>query len=167
MDISLAESLLGYIFNDKSLLIAAFIPLEHKVMDKEDKPPIYTKKKLALLGDAVLELLTTIFLIERGSLSNTVMTDMRTAIVCNKHLAYIYNSSCVNKIRNMTPLYYQNPTSRVRGNYVEGVLGAIFVDGGYQAASNFATNIIFDGLTQDMQTGQTVFIREFIERYTG
>jgi ribonuclease III len=140
---------------------------EQKVIDIEDKPQKYTKPKLAFLGDNVLELIVTQYLLDSGELTPHEINNLRATIVCNNHLSHIFHNSYISTLRNEICNYFENLTPKICGNYVEGVIGAIFVDGGYEAAKQFVERVILNQLSIVQSEYDKLEIQEFIDQYSG
>lgn len=126
------EEKLGYVFNDKNLIKLA---LTHSSYANEHN--IECNERLEFLGDAVLELAMSRKLYDTIDLDEGVLTKMRAKAVCESALD-LYAS----KIDLSSYLYLGKGEEATGGrtrpaiiaDATEAVLGAIYLDGGFEAA---------------------------------
>ena len=135
------KSTLGYDFNDNSLLDLA---LTHRSHSKD------SNERLEFLGDAVLDLILsdTLYrgysLMDEGNLSR-----MRASIVNEKSLSLVASQLLINEhlilgTGEMTSGGSQRDS--ILANTLEAILGAIFVDGGYDSVENIVLKIFKDNI---------------------
>jgi dsRNA-specific ribonuclease len=167
MDISRAENLIGQLFNDKSLLVAAFVTREGKVVDEKDNPPKYTKQVLAMLGDKWLMAFTTDYLIDNYTLRPDLIHDLRDAVVCNKHLEQVYYNSGIADVQKLFVKCELVLSPKVCGNYVEAVIGALYKDRGCDTVLQFLNINVFGNLDFESCGDQEIGMRNFIKRHRG
>jgi ribonuclease-3 len=142
-------------FKDANMLDAAFVHKsylnEHKDKKKEHN------ERLEFLGDAVLELVVTDFLYKNfPAKGEGVLTNWRAALVKGRHLAEI----AVNLDLGVY-LYLSRGEERSGGrkkNYIlantlEALIGAIYLDKGYQAAHDFISDFILNKLGSILEKG--------------
>ena len=126
------EEKLGYVFKDKNLIKLA---LTHSSYANEHN--IECNERLEFLGDAVLELAMSRKLYDTIDLDEGVLTKMRAKAVCEGALD-LYAS----KIDLSSYLYLGKGEEATGGrtrpaiiaDATEAVLGAIYLDGGFEAA---------------------------------
>ncbi|MFC1600171.1 ribonuclease III [Patescibacteria group bacterium] len=138
------EKFIGITFKDKDLLDHAFIHKsfmnEYKGDDKTDN------ERLEFLGDAVLELTVTEHLFKAYPKNNEgELTNWRSALVKGKHLAevatdlklgsYLYLSKGEEKSGGRKKNY-------ILANTVEALIGAMYLDQGYQCTHDFIHKFI-------------------------
>ena len=145
------EQKLKYIFNNHDLLKMA---LTHKSYAYEHEGPNYDKynERIEFLGDAILEhIISDLLFAHVPELAEGEMTKKRAAIVCEASLSqalkrvggheYIYLGKCE-----------QNSNGKMKDAIVadafEAVLGAIYLDGGYE----IARDICLELLDQEIKT---------------
>ena len=145
MDLSELEKKIKIQFNDRNLLQSS---LTHRsYLNENRKWPLAHNERLEFLGDAVLELVVTEFLYKkypekpegeltafRAALVNTVsIADAATQLGMNEYLLLSRGES--------------KDTGRARGiilaNAFEAVIGAIYLDQGYDAARDFIDAQLF------------------------
>ncbi len=152
------EQTIGTHFNNYQILDTAFV---HKSFVNENKGKnIEHNERLEFLGDAVLELAATRHLFQKyPDQDEGTMTTFRSALVQGKHLAEI---SIELKIGDY--LYLSNGEERSGGrtkNYIlanalEALIGAIYLDQGYDAAEQFIEKFILTRLDEIISAGSHI-----------
>jgi len=134
------EEINGYVFRDPNLFLSA---LTHSSFVNERRPDIFANnERLEFLGDAVLELVVSrhIF-VEYPQLSEGEMTKLRASVVCEPSLAEAAKNLGLGAMMRMGRGEEQIG-GRGRGSILsdcfEAVTAAVFLDGGFDAASAFA-----------------------------
>jgi ribonuclease-3 len=129
---------LGYFFQDLRLLRLA---LTHPSVAHEQGSPVQTNQRLEFLGDAVLQLVLTRELYERyPDLGEGPLTKARARLVNRSSLALRGSELGLGKnllLSRGEELNGGRERTSALADTVEAVLGAIFLDGGWQAASDF------------------------------
>lgn len=149
-----AKNVLGVEFQDISLLITAFTHRsyvnEHKKTVKEHN------ERLEFLGDAVLELVVTEFLYKNYTDPEGILTNWRSALVRTESIS----AAAANN--NFEPLLRlsrgeKRGTDRARAqilaNCYEAVIGAIYLDQGYDAAKQLIEKTLLTTFEQILETG--------------
>lgn len=142
------EKSIGYEFNDKELLKLA---LTHSSYSNELKiNKIGNYERLEFLGDAVLELLSSQFFYhEYPQMNEGQLTRLRSSMVCEQALAF-----CARQIGLPEYIYLgkgeENTGGRNRDSIIsdvfEAVLGAIYLDGGFDKANEFVVKFVLTDL---------------------
>ncbi len=150
---------LGYRFNDVALLKHA---LTHPSFSNENgEPKEASNQRLEFLGDAVLELISSVFLFNRKPvIQEGVMTKVRAALVCEPTLA-----EAARKVNLGDYIILGKGEARERINNrdsvvsdaFEAVIGAMYLDGGYENAEKFVKAFVLSdientGLYRDAKT---------------
>ncbi|MDD6436268.1 MAG: ribonuclease III [Clostridiales bacterium] len=138
-DLSVLEAAIGYSFNNKSLLKHA---LKHSSYTNEKhQHKNENNERLEFLGDAVLELVCSRFLFEKyPNKPEGVLTKERASMVCEPALAYcaekidLGNYLLLGKGEEMTGGRFRES---ITSDAMEALIGAIFIDGGFEKASAF------------------------------
>ena len=132
-----AKEKLGFEFNDINLLVVA---LTHRSYVNEHKSAHEHNERLEFLGDAVLELVSSDFLYRNYEYPEGVMTALRAALVrtesigdAGKELGYepLVRLSKGEKHGSM------RAHDVILADCFEAVIGAIYLDQGYDAAKDF------------------------------
>lgn len=150
------QSVSGYKFKDPQLLILA---LSHSSYANEEcvshgvLKSDYNNERLEFLGDAVLELATSQYIyLKNRDMREGAMSKLRASIVCEPTL-----SECAKKIGFQELLLLgrgeESTGGRERPSIIsdafEAVIGAIYLDGGYDEAVSFVDRFILSH-TDDM-----------------
>ncbi|MAF59452.1 ribonuclease III [bacterium] len=138
------EKKIGVVFKDESKLIQAFTHRsylnEHRDLD------IGHNERLEFLGDAVLELVVTDFLFNKyKDKPEGELTAFRSALVNTSSLSASANELGVNDYLMLSKGEAKD-TGRARlyilANTFEAIIGAIYMDQGYDVAEKFISKII-------------------------
>lgn len=143
MDFSKFEEKAGLNFKDKNLLKQAFT---HRSYINENRPPaggvgLEHNERLEFLGDAVLELVITDYLYSRmKEATEGELTSLRSALVNADTCSRVAQLLGANDYLLLSKGEARD-TGRARlyilANTLEAIIGAIYVDQGYEAAKNF------------------------------
>jgi ribonuclease-3 len=149
-----AKTTLGVTFNNIDLLVTAFTHRsyvnEHRKTAKEHN------ERLEFLGDAVLELVSTEYLYANYSEPEGILTNWRSALVRTESI------SAAAARNNFEPLLRlsrgeKRGTERARAqilaNSYEAVVGALYLDQGYEAASRFIHDTLLVTFEEILKTG--------------
>lgn len=133
------ERLVGVKFNDKDLLIQAFTHRSYINENRNSK--MKHNERLEFLGDAVLELVSTEFLYEKFPNRNEgELTAIRAALVNTITISEVSSELGFNKELLLSKGEAKD-TGRARqailANTFEAVVGAVYLDQGYEAAKIF------------------------------
>src|SRR5881296_2212086 len=142
---------LGYAFKDSSLLRLA---LTHPSIAHEQGVPVQTNQRLEFLGDAVLQLALTRELYEKFPAFNEgPLTKARAKLVNRRTLAVHGRKLGLGEnliLSRGEELHGGRERPSALADTYEAVLGAIFLDGGFEAAREFILGQFlsaFGGLT--------------------
>ena len=139
------ESKIQYIFKDKSLLKMALTHKSHAYENVNSDHKIYNER-IEFLGDAILEhIISDLLYLHEPIFSEGQMSKKRAAIVCEASL-----SRAMKRISAQEYLYLGKCETTNNGKMkdaiiadaFEAVLGAIYLDGGYDIAKYTALNLL-------------------------
>ena len=146
---------LGLHFNNQALLIEA---LTHRSYLNENRGTISShNERLEFLGDAVLELAVTHFLfLQYPNKQEGELTSYRAALVNTVSLASLAEKLGINGYLLLSKGEAKD-TGRARAiilaNAFEALLGAIYLDQGYEAAEKFLAVNLYPRLAQVLEEG--------------
>ena len=145
-----AEKIIGYAFKDKNLLERAFI---HSSFANEHRVPSY--ERLEFLGDGVLGLIIAEKLY-RASGDEGVMTVRRSLIVSSEPLEDVTESSGLGEFIKFGngEKSHDHSDSKIYADVFESVLGAIYLDGGYNEAVRFVDKMLGERIHEVMSSGK-------------
>ncbi len=149
-----AKEKLGTTFNDIGLLVTAFT---HRSYVNEHRKTVNEhNERLEFLGDAVLELVVTEYLYGNYSDPEGILTNWRSALVRTESI------SDAAKRNDFEPLLRlsrgeRRGTERARAqilaNCYEAVIGALYLDQGYDAAKTLIENTLLTTFDEILKTG--------------
>ena len=149
MNLSSLEKIISIKFNNKDLLQQA---LAHRSYLNEN-PDFHLKdnERLEFLGDAVLEMVVTEYLYQNYPNSEGELTNWRAALVNAKMLAKTADKLGINNYLLLSRGEAKD-TGRARqyilANAFEALIGAIYLDQGYQKVTQFIQREILKELPQ-------------------
>lgn len=150
MDLNALERKLNLKFKDHGLFKTAFT---HRSYLNENKGKIFEhNERLEFLGDAVLELSVTRFLYDKFPMKpEGELTSLRSALVNSVMLASVSGELGFEK-HLLLSRGEARDTGRARqyimANTFESVVGAIYLDQGFEAADSFIEKVLFPKLTE-------------------
>lgn len=149
-----AKETLGYDFNDIELLVTAFT---HRSYLNEHKKTVYQhNERLEFLGDAVLELVVTEYLYGNFSDPEGILTNWRSALVRTESIGAAAGRCGFEALLRLSR-GEKRGTDRAReqilANSFEAVVGALYLDQGYDAAKGFITNSLLTTFKQILDSG--------------
>lgn len=159
------ELIIAYPFRNMELLIRALTHSSHINEHRNNK--IGSNERLEFLGDAVLELVTSDYLYQiYQQLPEGDLTRMRATMVCENSLAAFARSIelgsylTLGKGEEATGGRERNS---VLADAVEALIGAIYLDGGLEAAREFLQNNFLGKKWQDYADFKTL-LQEKIQK---
>lgn len=138
MTLELLQKAVGYTFTNHNLLNQVFI--HRSFLNETSDKSLEHNERLEFLGDAVLELVVTRHLYDQYNEPEGVLTNWRAALVRGVMIATVSESLGFNDML-MLSKGEQSSTGKARGlilaNTFEAFVGALYLDGGYERASEF------------------------------
>ncbi len=141
-------------FNNPALLEQAFI--HRTYLNEHPKLGLEHNERLEFLGDAVLELVVTDFLYRNFPNPEGDLTNWRSALVKTESLASVaekLNISPYFKLSRGESKGNARSHNLISANAIEAIIGAIYLDQGYDGAKTFITEQIISTLTQILAEG--------------
>ncbi len=145
MDFSVFEASIGVKFNNKDLLKQAFI--HRSYINENRSTKLEHNERLEFLGDAVLELIITDYLYKKYPDKNEGdLTAYRSSLVNSVTLSSVAEKIGINSFLLLSKGEAKD-TGRARqfilANTFEALVGAIYLDQGYDAADKFIGSQVF------------------------
>ena len=145
---------LGYEFENIDLLMTA---LTHRSYVNEHKKSVSEhNERLEFLGDAVLELVVTDFLFNNFTEPEGILTSWRAALVRTESIGAAGDALGYERLLRMSR-GEKNGSTRARqqilANAFEAVIGAIYLERGYDDASKFIHDNIISKLDDILESG--------------
>jgi ribonuclease-3 len=148
---------IGVEFNDMALLERAFT--HRSYLNEHPKLGLEHNERIEFLGDAVLELVVTDFLYRTYPNPEGDLTNWRSALVKTESLAAValeLNLSRFFKLSRGEAKGNARSHGLISANSVEALIGAIYLDQGYDAAAKFISTYIISRLTHILEVGSWV-----------
>lgn len=167
-----AREVLGYEFEDIDLLVTA---LTHRSYVNEHRKSVFEhNERLEFLGDAVLELVVTDFLFRTYSEAEGILTSWRAALVRTESIGEAGNKLGFEPLVRMSRGEKQGSERarmQILANAFEALIGAIYLERGYDDAAVFITthisakleNILKDGSWRDPKS----HLQEMMQKVDG
>lgn len=167
-----AKEKLGFEFNDINLFVTA---LTHRSYVNEHRKTVHEhNERLEFLGDAVLELVSSDFLFRNYDEPEGVMTALRAALVrtesigdAGKELGY----EPLVRLSKGEKHGSERAHESILADCFEAVIGAIYLDQGYDAARDFIAKHILVKIDTILEEGSwrdpKSYVQELAQRFDG
>lgn len=138
------EEKIGIVFKKKEFLVQAFV--HRSYLNEHHEFPLGHNERLEFLGDAVLELIVTEYLFEEYGNDEGELTNWRAALVNAKILSSIAYEIDMESFLFLSHGEAKDAGTKARdyimANTMESLIGAIYIDQGYDMAKQFITRWI-------------------------
>ncbi len=150
------EQVIGVRFTDQALLRQAFI---HRSYLNENRSEKEHNERLEFLGDAVLELVTTEYLYKTFPNPEGELTNLRSSIVKRETLAETARDIGLGVwllLSRGEKASGGHEKDYILANTVEALIGAIYLDKGYDACQKFVSKFIISKLDAIIEKGKHI-----------
>jgi ribonuclease-3 len=158
MDIStyktFAKDKLKTEFGDIDLLVTAFT--HRSYLNEHRKSVKEHNERLEFLGDAVLELIVTEYLYDNYDEPEGILTNWRSSLVRTESIsaaAHKYEFEPLLRLSRGEKQGSQRARAQILANTYEAVVGAIYLDKGYDVAKSFITESILSTFDAILESG--------------
>ncbi len=149
-----AKETFGFEFKDPELILTAFT--HRSYMNEHKKSAREHNERLEFLGDAVLELVVTEYLFRNYSEPEGILTNWRSALVRTESI-----SAASGRLGYETMLRLsrgekqgsERARQQILANTFEAVIGAVYLDQGYDAAKKIIHDHILSTFEEILETG--------------
>lgn len=149
-----AQDVLGVTFKDLGLLVTAFT---HRSYVNEHKKTVSVhNERLEFLGDAVLELVSTGYLYGNFEEPEGILTNWRSSLVRTESIssaAARFNFEPLLRLSRGEKRGTERAREQILANCYEAVIGALYLDQGYDAAKDFITKSVLATFDEILKTG--------------
>ena len=149
-----AKEKLGFEFNDIMLLVTA---LTHRSYVNEHRSlGVEHNERLEYLGDAVLELVSSYFLYRRYNESEGIMTALRSALVRTESIGAAGQELGYGPLVRLSKgekMGSKRAHEVIMADCFEAVIGAIYLDQGYDTAKDFIDKHILSKIDTIIEEG--------------
>lgn len=147
-DFSAFEERIGVVFGDKELLKQAFV--HRSYLNEHPDFALDHNERLEFLGDAVVELVVTEHLYRNFPNPEGELTNWRAALVNAKTLSAIAQELGMDDYLYLSRGEAKDSGSKARmyilANAIEALMGAIYLDGGYDVSKGFIDRFVLSKL---------------------
>jgi len=149
-----AKTKLNVTFNDIQLLVTAFT--HRSYLNEHKKTVSEHNERLEFLGDAVLELVSTEFLYANYSEPEGILTNWRSSLVRTESIgaaASRYEFEPLLRLSRGEKRGTDRARAQILANSYEAVVGALYLDQGYDEAKRFITESLLVTFDEILKTG--------------
>ena len=149
-----AKEKLGVTFQNINLLITAFT--HRSYLNEHKKTVTEHNERLEFLGDAVLELVATEYLYGNFSEPEGILTNWRSSLVRTESIgaaAARYEFEPLLRLSRGEKRGTARARAQILANSFEAVVGALYLDQGYETAKRFITESLLVTFHDILQTG--------------
>lgn len=149
-----AKDVLHAEFNDITLLVTAFT--HRSYVNEHKKTARVHNERLEFLGDAVLELAVTRYLYTSFDEPEGILTNWRSALVRTESIgaaAHKLDFEPLLRLSRGEKRGTQRARMQILANSYESVIGALYLDQGFDAACDFIQRSLLVTLPQILETG--------------
>jgi ribonuclease-3 len=149
-----AKDKLGAEFKDIDLLITAFT--HRSYLNEHKKTVKLHNERLEFLGDAVLELVVTEFLYANYKEPEGILTNWRSSLVRTESIsaaAAKFDFEPLLRLSRGEKHGTDRARTQILANSYEAVVGALYLDQGYEAARHFITESILSTFDDILSSG--------------
>lgn len=150
----LAADVLGGEFNNLELLVTAFT--HRSYLNEHKKTAQEHNERLEFLGDAVLELVVTEYLYKNYGEPEGILTNWRSALVRTESISAAggrLNFEEYLRLSRGEKRGSKRARQQILANCFEAVIGALYLDKGYDAAAKFITDNLLVTLKDILDSG--------------
>ncbi len=158
MDVSVyatfAHDVLGVTFNNLQLLVTAFT--HRSYLNEHKKTVTEHNERLEFLGDAVLELVSTEYLYGNYSDPEGILTNWRSSLVRTESIsaaASRYGFEPLLRLSRGEKRGTDRARAQILANCYEAVIGALYLDQGYEATKTFIHTSVLSTFEEILKTG--------------
>jgi ribonuclease-3 len=152
--IQFAQDKLGVTFQQVDVLVTAFT--HRSYLNEHRKTVKEHNERLEFLGDAVLELVVTEYLYNHYSEPEGILTNWRSALVRTESIggaAARLEFEPLLRLSRGEKRGTDRARAQILANAYEAVIGAIYLDQGYEAAKKFIETTLLTTFGQILKTG--------------
>lgn len=149
-----ARDVLGVTFDKIELLVTAFT--HRSYLNEHKKSANEHNERLEFLGDAVLELVVTEYLYNNFSEPEGILTNWRSSLVRTESISAAAGRSGFEPLLRLSrgeKRGTERARAQILANAYEAVVGALYLDKGYDPAKEFITKSLIVTFKEILDTG--------------
>jgi ribonuclease-3 len=152
-DLKGLQERIGVVFTNENYLLQAVV--HRSYLNEHPEYTLDHNERLEFLGDAVLELAVTEYLFNEYNNPEGELTNWRAALVNSVMLAQVATELDIEEALHMSKGEEKDANSKARqyilANAMESVIGAIYLDQGYEVARDFILRVIVKHLNEILE----------------
>lgn len=149
-----AKETFGFIFDEPELILTAFT--HRSYMNEHKKSAREHNERLEFLGDAVLELVVTEYLYANYAEPEGILTNWRSALVRTESISAAsarLGYADMLRLSRGEKQGSERAREQILANTFEAVIGAVYLDKGYEAAKKIIHDHILSTFEEILATG--------------
>jgi ribonuclease-3 len=162
------ERALDYRFRDRSLLIASLMHRSYYA-GTDVNTALQSNERMEFLGDSVLSLVVNEHLyMKYPERTEGELTKMKSVVVSKQVLAHLAKKMDLGRYLLLSDNAQRAGVSTmesVLADAIEAVFGAVFVDGGFEAARGVILNVLPDNLGEVVSQEGTINYKSMLQEY--
>ncbi|MCI0452161.1 MAG: ribonuclease III [Candidatus Latescibacteria bacterium] len=162
------ERTLGYRFRDRSLLVASLVHRSYYA-GTEVNAALQSNERMEFLGDSVLSLVVNEHLYTRYSdRTEGELTKMKSVVVSKQILAHLAKKMDLGRyvlVSENAQRAGVGTMESVVADALEAVFGAVFIDGGFEAARRVVLGVLPDNLGEVVSQEGTINYKSLLQEY--
>jgi ribonuclease-3 len=166
--LALLESTLDYRFRDRALLTASLMHRSYYA-GSETNGVARSNERMEFLGDSVLSLVVNDYLYHRyPDKSEGELTKMKSVVVSKQvlaHLAKKINLGAFVLVSDNAQRAGVSTMDSVLSDTLEAVFGAVFIDGGFEAARRSVLKVLPDNLNDVVYKEESINYKSLLQEY--
>ena len=163
------QEALHYRFRDPSLLVRALVHRSYAAGDGDRKPDDGSNERLEFLGDSVLSLVVNEFLFKKyPEKREGDLTKMKSVFVSKPILSLYakkYNLGAFILLSENAQKSRVGEADSVLADALEAVFGAVFLDRGFEAASECIRRVLLSYLTEIFYNEDNINYKSLLQEY--
>ncbi len=162
------EAILGYQFRDRTLLVASLMHRSYYA-GTEPNAVLRSNERMEFLGDSVLSLVVNHHLYDRyPEKTEGELTKMKSVLVSKQVLAHLANQIDLGSyvlVSDNAQRAGVSTMQSVLSDTMEAVFGAVFIDGGFEAARRCILKVLPDDLSEVVYKEDAINYKSLLQEY--
>jgi ribonuclease-3 len=163
------EQILRYSFQDQSLLVRALVHRSYASQQGEESSADSSNERMEFLGDAVLSLVVNKFLYETyPEKREGELTKMKSVIVSKSilsHFAKLHGLGSFILMSENAQKAGVDETDSVLADTFEAILGAVFLDGGFEASGRCVRRLLLTDVNDIFYSEKNINYKSLLQEY--
>jgi ribonuclease-3 len=163
------QKAVNYTFKDEQLLVDALIHRSYLPESIQEEKDIRSNERLEYLGDAVLSLVVNNYLFNKyPQKSEGELTKMKSIIVSKQILSHYSKKNRLGSFIVMSENAQKagvNGAQSVLADTLEAIFGAVFLDGGFEAANRCVQSFLLSDLREIVFNEEHVNYKSLLQEY--